>query len=215
MAGRRLIARNSPRHGGALPRALAAGLLFAMTPLPASAQPPPPPPESTEPRRLNLETEIPERPALSLTPDQRWPVELEVWVTCLTCPDAGGPPITNLNAPWSIAARVRRGDDRNWVSFGVVGQRNARLPLFMTTLPGELAPGDEPASSWTATGDPRTHWQAVVQAERTLWDGPGSDTLGVLGEAFLPLALKTGPPAAGDAPRAPSRAVRGAFRVRF
>ena len=152
---------------------------------------------------------------MTVAPERRRPVTLEVTAPCPTCPTGDRPPITNDDAPRNIAAYLTLGDTANYVRVGVIGQTNARLPLFMTTPIGGTASAQEPASSMTSMGDPGTHWQVSIAAEQTPLGLRGGQTIGVLAEAFLPLALKTGPPAAGDAPRAQPRAVRGAFRVRF
>lgn len=107
------------------------------------------------------------------------------------------------------------GDPFNHVTFGVVGQRNERLPLFMSVPIGTAIGPAPPPSSANATLDTRTHWLVTVAAEKTLHNMQSSGALGVVGEAFLPLATFAPKPASVDPPSPSGRAVRGALRVLF
>lgn len=181
-----------------------AGTAVAQTP----AEPPP---------RLRLDTATTD--AASAAPSREhdpwdWASSLDVSATCPTCPAAVRPPSTNGNAPWLVAARVRFGDDTNWLAVGVAGQRNVQRPLYMTQAVGGLPQADAPTST-TPLGDSRTAWQLVLQGERALSRSLRGVTTGVVGEAFLPLGAWGEPPSSLTTPTASPRAVRGAFRVRF
>jgi hypothetical protein len=180
----------------------------------AGAQPAQQPPEA--PRRLTIDTATTASVPAAAPHDRRidWTSGLDVTATCPTCPDERRPPFTNGNAPWLWSARLRAGSESKWFGVGVVGQRNAQLPLFMTQPLGGLPQAETPSST-ARLGDPRTNWQVVLQGERTVWRSPRGVTTGVLGEAFLPLGAWGAAPGSTDAPSPSSRAVRGAFRVRF
>ena len=194
---------------------LGIGLLAAVLGLgtEAASQAPSPPPAEPQPR-LRLDTTIPAATSETRESTSDWTTGLEVTAACPTCPDALRPPSTHGNAPWWWGARMRFGDDANWTAVGLVGQRNAPLPLFMTQeMGGPPRPGAPPSTAPLA--DTRTTWQLVLQGERALWHGRHGATTGVVGEAFLPLGAWGAAPAAVDAPTPARRAVRGAFRVRF
>lgn len=181
----------------------------------ASAQPPPP--QGPDPSaRLRLEAPPPPPSPLDVTPTTGWPLGLRTLATCPTCPtDDDRTPVTTGNAPWRIGTSYTVGEAFNHVSFGVVGHRNERLPLFMT-VPIGTPIGPAPAPSYgNATSDTRAHWLATIAAEKTLYGWDGGQTLGALGEAFLPLGAFGPKPASFDTPSPSGRGVRGAFRVRF
>ena len=191
------------------------GLLTAVLALAADAagQAPSPPPAEPQPR-LRLDTTIPVPPTEQRDSTVDWTAGLDVRATCPSCPDDRRPPVVDGNAPWLWSARWSGGSADTRVSFGVVGQRNTWLPLFMTQpIGGEPLP--EVPSSLTPMGDTRTQWQLILGAEQTLWDRATGPSLGVLGEAFLPLPTLGAAPRANDAPTPTKRAFRGAFRVRF
>ena len=194
---------------------LGIGLISAVLALGGEAAGQAPSPRPTEPPpRLRLDTTIlvPTTEPRESTSD--WTAGLDVTATCPSCPDERRPPVVNGNAPWLWSARWSGGSADTQVSFGVVGQRNTRLPLFMTQPIGGTPQAEAP-SSLTPMGDTRTQWQLILGAEQTLWRRATGSTLGVLGEAFLPLPSVTPAPRTGDAPAPPKRAFRGAFRVRF
>jgi hypothetical protein len=173
----------------------------------------PGPPADPQPR-LRLDTTLPvPAPATRERPSDST-AGLEVTATCPACPDERHGPVVNGNAPWLWGARMRFGGDVNWTAVGLVGQRNAPLPLFMTQeMGGPPRPGAPSATAPLA--DTRTTWQLVLQGERALWHGRHGATTGVVGEAFLPLGTWGATPTSADAATPPRRAVRGAFRVRF
>jgi hypothetical protein len=194
-------------------RILTAALAFGAE---AVAQQAPPSPPTEPSRRLTFDSAT-TASVPATTPRDRtfdWTSGLDVTATCPTCPDDGRPPSTNGNAPWVWGARVRAGSASNWFGVGVVGQRNAQLPLFMAQPLGGLPQAEAP-SSMARLGDTRTNWQVVLQGERTLWRSAHGVTTGVVGEVFLPLGAWGATPASADAPSPSSRALRGAFRVRF
>jgi hypothetical protein len=194
---------------------LALGLALATPATPAAAQQAAPEPEP--PRRLRLDAPAPPPPPVDLTPSlPGWTNGLRTLTTCPSCPaDDGRAPVTNGNAPWRVGAFYMFGEAFNHVTFGVVGQRNERLPLFMTEPIGAAIGPAPPPSQSTLMSDTRTQWTTSIAAEKTLHERRGGQTLGVLGQAFLPLGAAGAAPKAVDTPAPSQRAVRGAFRVRF
>ena len=193
---------------------LGIGLLTAVLAMAgeAAAQTSPDPP-----RRLRLDTATTDAAPAPPTRERDpwdWTSSLDVAATCPTCSAGGRLPSTNANTPWLWGTRVRIGDDSDWLAVGVVGQRNMQRPLYMTQTLGGPPQADTPAST-TPLGDTRTTWQLVLQGERTLWRSLHGATTGVVGEAFLPLGAWGAAPMSTTAPTPSSRAVRGAFRVRF
>ncbi len=167
------------------------------------------------PPRLKLENAVP-----APTPERRenpvdWTTGLDIRAACPSCPaDDRRPPAVNGNAPWMWSATWVGGTDSTRVSVGLVGQRNTRLPLFMTQPLGGT-PQAEALSSLTPMGDSRTRWQVTLGAEQTLWERATGPDVGLLGDAFLPLPVFGPAPRTTDAPTPAKRAVRGGFRVRF
>jgi hypothetical protein len=194
---------------------VALGLALATPATPTAAQQAAPDPEPQ--RRLRLDAPAPPPPPVDLTPAlPGWTSGLRTLTTCPTCPaDDSRAPVTNGNAPWRVGAFYMFGEAFNHVTFGVVGQRNERLPLFMTEAIGAPIGPPPPPSTSTFLSDPRIQWTASIAAEKTLNEWRGGQTLGVLGEAFLSLGAVGATPKARDAQAPSQRAVRGAFRVRF
>ena len=194
---------------------LGIGLLAAVIALGNEAAGQAPSPRPTEPQpRLRLDTTLPVPTTEPRESTSDWTAGLDVTATCPTCPDERRPPVVNGNAPWLWSARWSGGSADSRASFGLVGQRNTRLPLFMTQPIGGT-PQAEAISSLTPMGDTRTQWQLNLGAEQTLWRGTTGPTLDLLGDAFLPLPGFARAPRTSDAPSPPRQAVRGGFRVRF
>jgi hypothetical protein len=194
---------------------LGIALLMAVLALAADAasQTPSPPPAEPQPR-LRFDTTIPVPTTERRETTVDWTAGLDVRATCPSCLDERRPPVVNGNAPWLWSARWSGGSADTRVSFGVVGQRNTWLPLFMTQpIGGEPLP--EVPSSLTPMGDTRTQWQLTLGAEQTLLRRGTGPSLGVLGEAFLPLPSLGAAARTENAPAPAKRAFRGGFRVRF
>jgi hypothetical protein len=191
------------------------GLALLATGTLAGAQTPPPQ-EAAPPHRLRIEVPPPRQPLDVTSPTGR-PQGLRTLATCLTCPtNDDRAPVTASIAPWRIGAFYTVGDTFNHVTFGVVGQRNERLPLFMSVPIGAPVGPAPPPSIATTTLDTRTRWLATVAGEKTLGEGQSGRTLGVVGEAFLPFrALGHEQSAATGSPSSSGRAVRGGLRVLF
>jgi hypothetical protein len=166
-------------------------------------------------RRLRLE--LPAPPPLPVdAPATTSSGGLRTFATCPTCPsDSERPPVSADKAPWRIGAFYTVGNAFDHVTFGVVGQRNERLPLFMTVPIGTAIGPAPPPSAANATFDTRTRWLATIAAEKTLHNSRGDGGLGILGEVFLPLGSGSSTPAPDDRPSASGRAVRGGLRVPF
>lgn len=198
---------------------LGPGVLVAMLAMEgdvaARQAPVPQPMAEPPPRRLTLETVFPPADTPVPAPDRierGWTPQLELTFSCPSCPDERRPPVIGAQPQWTVHATSSLGDDRQRLTLGLAGQRNARLPLFMTeTLAGDALP--MPPSAMTTMGDTLTRWQATVQAERLLWRSRGGVTLHLVGEAVVPL-VPSGSEQSG-AVRSRNLAGRGAFRVRF
>lgn len=174
------------------------------------------PQESDQPRRLRLEVPAPPPSPLDVTPSTGSSRGLRTLATCPTCPtDDGRPPTTDDTAPWRVGAFYTVGDAFSHVTFGVVGQRNERLPLYMSVPIGAPIGPAPPPSLANATMDTRTHWLTTIAAEKALDVRQGGGTLGILGEAFLPLGSFAPKPASVLPPSPSGGAVRGALRVLF
>jgi hypothetical protein len=181
----------------------------------ASAQSPAPQ-EPDQPRRLRIEIPPLIPSPLDVTPTPGSSGDLRTLATCPTCPtDDDRPPVTAATAPWRLGAFYTVGDAFNHVTFGVVGQRNERLPLFMSVPIGAPIGPAPPPSSANATLDTRTHWLATIAAEKSLNGNQSGRALRVLGEVFLPLGTFAPKPASLDPPSPSGGAVRGALRVPF
>lgn len=184
----------------------------------ASAQPSAPQ-EPDPPRRLRLEVPPSPPSPLDVTPTTGSSPGLRTLATCPTCPtDDDRAPVTAGTAgiaPWRAGAFYTVGDPFNHVTFGVVGQRNERLPLYMS-VPIGVPIGPAPLlSGANATLDTRTHWLAAIAAEKSLRDIRGGAALGILGEAFLPFGAFAPKSASINPPSPSGRAVRGGLRVLF
>jgi hypothetical protein len=136
--------------------------------------------------------------------------------TCPTCPtDADRTPSSDGTAPWRVGAFYTVGDLFNNVTFGLVGQRNERMPLYRSVPIGGAIGAAPPRLATNATTDTRTHWLATIAANKTLFDTQSGGAVGVLGDVFLPLGATKANPASADPPSPLGRAVRGAFRFLY
>lgn len=196
-----------------LPWTLGAALLLPCALATAQPQPSQAP---DSPQRLRLNAQPPAPSPLDITPSPSSPRGPRGLASCPTCPGADGrPPASPATAPWRVGAFYTLGDPFTNVTFGLVGQRNERLPLFMAVPIGTpVGPAPAPWLSNT-TSDSRIRWLATIAAQKTLLGKPGGPSLSVLGEAFLPLGTFGSKPAAVDATAPSGRAVRGALRVLF
>jgi hypothetical protein len=195
-----------------------AGLALLCTGAGASAQTPPPQtPDAPRPLQLlRFESPVPSASPLDVTSTTDSRGDFRTLATCPTCPtDDGRAPSSDGTAPWRVGAFYTVGDPFDHVTFGVVGQRNERLPLYMSVPIGTAIGPAPPRSGANATLDTRTHWLATIAAEKTLLGRKSDGTLGVLGEAFLPVGVFR-PKSDTVVPPVPSGgAVRGALRVLF
>lgn len=214
-------------HGLLVPLALLAGTMAAgaqerpdLPPVPRDttrADAPPATPGAADVIRRALEFDAAAPPSpLDLRQTPRWTFD-SCWPPW--CGEDAGrlPPVTNGNAPWLLEGRVSRRSERGAVSAGLIGQRNMRLPLYMTRPPGSLGFGGLglPQASSSSMGDTRTAWQLNLGAERTITRHRDGATASVFGEAFLPLGSFAPAPPSQDAPAPDQRAVLFGIRVRF
>jgi hypothetical protein len=185
---------------------------------PANAQSSTPaPPAARLPLQL-LQLEIPAPPSAPLD-RARTNISsggFRTFTTCPTCPtDDGRAASSDGSAPWRVGAFYTVGDPFNHVTFGIVGQRNERLPLYMSVPIGTAIGPAPPRSGANATLDTRTHWLATIAVEKALLERQDGGGLGVLGEAFLPFGRLRTKPETVVAPSPSGAAMRGALRVRF
>lgn len=183
----------------------------------ALAQQTPTPPPADPSRRLTFETAFPSVPpvtaeAATAPRPLDWLPQLELTLTCPSCDDDLHPPMIGAQPQWALHGTAGVGNDNQRLTVGLAVQRNARLPLFLTeTLGGVALP--EPRSSFSAMGDSVDRWQATVQYERLLWRSRTGATVGVVGEAFVPIVPWGGE---RDVPVRPRNlAGRAGLRVRF
>lgn len=89
------------------------------------------------------------------------------------------------------AVTLERGN--NQFTLGVAGQRNHRLPLYFAP-PLAMDTDTIPAASGMANmAQTRTSWQVSARARRTLKRLSGGQTVGVVGEAFVPVGQNSVP----------------------
>lgn len=199
-----------PGFALALALACSSAAAFAQTAPTQTSNPPPPL------WLLRSETSPPSSLPPVTTSSTESPRGFRSLATCPTCPVADGrAPSSDGTDPWRIGAFYTAGDPLSHVTFGVVGQRNERTPLFMSVPIGTAIGPAPPRSNANATPDTRTHWLATIAVDKTLFEGRNGGSLGVLGEAFLPLGTFRTKSRTSDLPSPSGGALRGAMRVRF
>jgi hypothetical protein len=113
--------------------------------------------------------------------------------------------------PRSIGGSFRFGSPRASVSFGALGSRDYRLPVFMSTV---LAGAEIPTpalSSLTDMSRGAMTWQGTASAKATVFTSKRGVTVGVAGDVFIPIGTET--PQTPHNPVLSSRAIR--FGVTF
>jgi len=142
-----------------------------------------------------------------------WTFRIEAPASCATCGDRFAPAIVDGNTPWRMGGTLAWQTDAGAIGVGVVGQRGARLPLFMTPsmggLPMPAAASDAVLSDW------RTRWQVTLSGERTVWRSRGGKTVSLFGDLYLPMGTTGRAPATGDVPTLSQTAFLAGIRIRF
>ena len=103
-------------------------------------------------------------------------------------------------------SRTGRADAR--VTFGIVGYRNYKLPLFMSQTINANPNFTTAASSLVDMSDNQTRWQLSVRAQKTIKRMSRGPTLGLVGDVFIPITSAFAAPGAPDVPVLPSKALR-------
>lgn len=121
------------------------------------------------------------------------------WNCCSPAGETRQPWAIQPKGPESIGASARVGTANTFLSLGMVGSRDTRYPMFMTTtLAGSEIP--TPAlSSMTDISKGRRTWQVVGSAKKQLFTSKGGKTVGVSGDVFIPLGAE----APSDVPHNP------------
>jgi hypothetical protein len=144
----------------------------------------------------------------SLTSPGSWHFDVGSRGECPGCTASGIQPPGNPNAPWAVRSRVTYAAAGARLTLGVVGHRNYQLPLFMSeTLAGDydlVAPESSPAD----LSRNQTRWQLSARVQKTVKRLSGGQTIGLVGDAFIPIGSEAPAVSARDAPKPPSAAVR-------
>lgn len=130
------------------------------------------------------------------------------------------------NAPWSAGVSTNVSIGATSIGVALLGSRNYRMPRFMAQpLGSRLDTTPTGASAYSDLSSNRTEWLVSVGARRTLKTFSGGQTLGVVGEAWLPLPSSAdlqrahtslpAPSPRTDIPLLPSRAVRAGITFGF
>jgi hypothetical protein len=144
-----------------------------------------------------------------ITSPSRWSVDLSLQGGCPACAGITAQAPGNPNAPWTVRAAITLDTGDSQFTLGVIGQRNHRLPAYLAQSPGADADTIQAASGMASMAQTHTNWQLLARARRTLSRLAGGQTVGIVGEAFVPLSARDVSPLSGLGAQGPSsRAVR-------
>ncbi|MGE0448018.1 MAG: hypothetical protein AB7Q29_00360 [Vicinamibacterales bacterium] len=93
----------------------------------------------------------------------------------------------SAKGPSSFTSSLQAGRNRTALMLQAVGRRDYRLPLFMSTT---LGGGEIPSPGGAALTDMsagQVTWQAAASVRHQLITTKRGATIGIVGEAFLPL----------------------------
>jgi len=144
---------------------------------------------------------------------------LGVTLECPLCSGRDGwAPSTTSNAPWSAGAGTSFTVAGAGIGVAVLGSRNYRLPRYMAQPLGtavDVTPAG--AMSYSDLSSSRTEWTVSARVQRTLKTLRGGQTIGIVGDAWLPLNDSLDPARIGtnsppyprtDVPLLPAKAIR-------
>jgi hypothetical protein len=120
------------------------------------------------------------------------------------------------NAPQAFGGGMHLGGSSASFSVGAVGSRNARLPLFVSTLmanPQMPMPMPD-VSSLSDLARSNYTWQLIAAARKNLFTWKGGVTVGVAGDVFIPVGSEASDIVPQN-PVIPSRAVRFGVTLGF
>jgi hypothetical protein len=94
------------------------------------------------------------------------------------------------------------------VTFGAIGSRNNQLPLFMSQTLGSNQDLTMPVSSSANISRTTIQWQLSAAVKKTLKQLPGGQTIGLVGDVFIPIGTEVNGRGTGDVPVLQSKAFR-------
>lgn len=150
----------------------------------------------------------PDERILSNVSPGRWRIDLGLPNGCPTCDATRLQPPGNANAPWALRAGVSYVGPGTQATFGVVGYRNYKLPLFMSQPLGASQDLTPPVSSFVDMADARTRWLLSAAVRKTIMRMSEGQTIGLGADVFMPITWDAASPGAPDVRALPSKALR-------